>query len=76
MKRFELDVGRTAVAVVELPSGNSNVFTHFGKPPQFESLPVLRQALSALTGDPFFSDLASERRYRELMARLRLAVQS
>lgn len=27
-------------------------------------------------GDPFFSDLASERRYRELMARLRLPVQS
>ena len=26
-------------------------------------------------GDPFFSELAMERRYRELMARLRLPVQ-
>jgi len=26
-------------------------------------------------GDPFFSELAAERRYQELMARLRLPVQ-
>ena len=30
---------------------------------------------AVVAGDPFFSELATERRYHELMARLRLPVQ-
>jgi len=46
-----------------------------------DALTGLKEAYDARTprmlaaGDPFFSELAAERRYQELMARLRLPVQ-
>jgi hypothetical protein len=79
-RRFATGFNRGPLAPIISPVERAVIWLGLGAteeaPTGLEQANAARLPAAVAAGDPFFSELAIELRYQELMARLRLPVQS